>query len=66
MKKEKVACYGNPVYDLILTPSSQSSGRILSGCSTNACLAFSKLGVELYLIGNVGDDYASILKDRPR
>ncbi len=59
---QKVICYGNPVYDLITTPQIQTSDRVLSGCSTNACLGLSKLGLATYLVGNVGDDYSSALK----
>jgi len=50
---------GNPVYDLISTPSIKTSERILSGCSTNACLAARRLGMkEVMLVGNVGSDFA--------
>lgn len=59
----QVICFGNPVYDLISTTTIQSSNRVLSGCSTNACLAFSKLGLNSFLIGNVGDDFSSKLKE---
>jgi len=49
---------GNPVYDLISTPRAQTSERILSGCSTNACLAAKRLGMkEVMLVGNVGPDF---------
>lgn len=57
----KVVCIGNPVYDLISTPLVNPSDRVLSGCSTNACLAFSKLGLDGFLIGNVGDDFSGKL-----
>jgi len=60
---KKVACFGNPVYDLILTPSSHGLNRVLSGCSTNACLALSKLGVTSFLIGSVGNDYSAMLRN---
>lgn len=59
----KVVCIGNPVYDLISTPIIKPVDRILSGCSTNACLAFSKLGLESLLVGNVGDDFSEKIKD---
>ncbi len=50
---------GNPVYDLIVTPWSKTNGRVLSGCSTNACLAAKKLGVKkVGLVGCVGKDFA--------
>ncbi len=48
---------GNPVFDLIETPFLKTGGRVLSGCSTNACLALSKLGMETALVGRVGKDY---------
>lgn len=48
---------GNPVFDLIETPYLRTDGRVLSGCSTNACLALSKLGMETALVGRVGNDY---------
>lgn len=47
---------GNPVYDLIVTPHVRTDGRVLSGCSTNACLALSRLGRRTTLVGNVGED----------
>lgn len=52
-----IACIGNPVYDLIRTPYVSTDRRVLSGCSTNACLAVSKLGGRAMLIGSIGDDY---------
>ena len=49
---------GNPVYDSIMTPSSRTEGRVLSGCSTNACLAAKKLGLsKVGLVGCVGPEY---------
>jgi len=49
---------GNPVYDLISTPRTTTGERILSGCSTNACLAAKRLGMnEVMLVGNVGVDF---------
>ncbi len=49
---------GNPVYDDIQTPYISTGGRVLSGCSTNACLATAKLGLEnVGIIGKIGDDY---------
>lgn len=57
-----IVCFGNPVYDLISTPTIQPKNRVLSGCSTNACLAFSKLGLSSQLVGTVGDDFSSTLK----
>jgi len=54
---------GNPVYDSIVTPFSRTNGRVLSGCSTNSCLAAKRLGLErVGLIGRIGDDYADQLR----
>jgi len=54
---------GNPVYDSIVTPSSRTMGRVLSGCSTNSCLAAKRLGLErVGLIGKVGRDYVDRLR----
>jgi len=47
---------GNPVYDFIQTPHISTHTRVLSGCSTNACLAVSKLGHPAGLVGRVGPD----------
>src|SRR5690606_25829513 len=33
--------------------------RVLSGCSTNACLALAKMGHTTALVGRVGPDYAT-------
>ncbi len=49
---------GNPVYDFIRTPLVTTHTRVLSGCSTNACLAVRKLGEPAHLVGRVGPDYA--------
>lgn len=55
---------GNPVYDSIITPLSKTTGRILSGCSTNACLASKRLGLErVGLVGSVGPDYADRFRE---
>jgi sugar/nucleoside kinase (ribokinase family) len=49
---------GNPVYDSIITPLSRTNGRVLSGCSTNACLAAKKLGLgKVGLVGCVGPEF---------
>jgi sugar/nucleoside kinase (ribokinase family) len=49
---------GNPVYDSIITPFSSTSGRVLSGCSTNACLAAKKLGLaKVGLVGCIGPEF---------
>lgn len=52
-----ITAIGNPVYDYIKTQKVDTKTRILSGCSTNAALALSKMGEEVKLIGAVGDDY---------
>ncbi len=50
---------GNPVYDIIVTPSMKTDGRVLSGCSTNACLAAARLGLrKVGLVGCIGSDFA--------
>jgi len=48
---------GNPVYDFIQTPLISTHTRVLSGYSTNACLAVSKLGGSAALVGRVGADF---------
>ena len=52
-----IIAFGNPVYDEIITPVARTDGRVLSGCSTNACLALSRLGRATGLVGRVGPDY---------
>jgi sugar/nucleoside kinase (ribokinase family) len=50
---------GNPVYDVIVTPSVRTEGRVLSGCSTNGCLAAKRLGLKrVGLVGRIGSDFA--------
>jgi len=50
---------GNPVYDTIVTPWIKTDGRVLSGCSTNACLVAKKLGLDnVGLVGSTGPDFA--------
>jgi hypothetical protein len=61
MNKKRILAFGNPVYDIISTPAFRRSDRILSGCSTNACLAATKLGEDAMLVGTVGADFASQL-----
>jgi sugar/nucleoside kinase (ribokinase family) len=61
MTQKRILGFGNPVYDLIVTPSIRTPGRVLSGCSTNACLAVAKLGEAASLVGCVGQDFASQL-----
>lgn len=58
---KRILTIGNPVYDVIMTPVLTRSDRVLSGCSTNACLAVSKLGEQGILIGTVGPDYLETL-----
>jgi len=55
----KISAIGNPVYDYIKTSHLETDGRVLSGCSTNFCLALAKLGVSTTLVGNVGRDFKS-------
>jgi len=52
-----ITTIGNPVYDYIKTKESETDGRILSGCSTNAALALSRLGEKVRLIGTIGNDF---------
>ena len=55
-----IVAFGNPVYDEITTPVLTTPGRVLSGCSTNACLALVRLGRRAALVGRIGHD----LQDR--
>jgi sugar/nucleoside kinase (ribokinase family) len=58
---------GNPVYDSIVTPRSKTNGRVLSGCSTNACLASKRLGLDrVGLVGSVGPDYEDRFREDMR
>ena len=59
---KRILAFGNPVYDVISTPALVRSDRVLSGCSTNACLAVARLGVNATLVGTVGEDYKDILE----
>ncbi len=59
-----ITAIGNPVYDYIKTQKIETDGRILSGCSTNAALALSKLGEKVQLIGAIGDDFKSDFVDK--
>jgi sugar/nucleoside kinase (ribokinase family) len=56
MEQKRILAFGNPVFDIIMTPVVNRKDRVLSGCSTNACLAASKLGVPSFLVGTVGLD----------
>jgi sugar/nucleoside kinase (ribokinase family) len=54
---------GNPVYDIIVTPETRTDGRVLSGCSTNACLSARRLGLKrVGLMGSIGPDFAERFK----
>jgi sugar/nucleoside kinase (ribokinase family) len=59
---------GNPVYDIIITPKIRREERVLSGCSTNSCLACRKLGLNnVALIGCIGPDFRErLLEDLKR
>ena len=52
-----ITAIGNPVYDYIKTQKIETDGRVLSGCSTNAALALTKLGEKVRLVGAVGNDF---------
>jgi sugar/nucleoside kinase (ribokinase family) len=58
---KRILAFGNPVYDVISTPIMASSERVLSGCSTNACLAAIRLGLHATLVGGVGSDFQARL-----
>ena len=62
MISKRILAFGNPVFDLITTPEVSTDERILSGCSTNACLALSRLGYPATLVGGVGADYRTRLE----
>ncbi|NJM05016.1 ribokinase [Candidatus Gracilibacteria bacterium] len=51
-----ILAIGNPVYDEIRTPFVRTPGRVLSGCSTNGCLALARLGHRATLVGAIGED----------
>lgn len=62
-----IVAFGNPVYDEITTPAVCTDGRVLSGCSTNACLALARLGRRTALVGRAGDDrYGQLASDLER
>lgn len=52
-----IVAFGNPVYDFIETPVITTGERVLSGCSTNGCLALANLGHATTLVGRLGADY---------
>ncbi len=58
-----ITAIGNPVYDYIKTQKVNTNKRILSGCSTNAALALSKMEEEVRLVGSVGEDYEELFKE---
>lgn len=53
----RIVAFGNPVYDFIKTPVITTGERVLSGCSTNGCLALARLGHATTLVGRLGADY---------
>lgn len=57
-----ITCVGNPVYDYIETPYYKTENRILSGCSTNACIVMRKLSMKTILVGDVGRDFIEDFK----
>ena len=57
-----ITAIGNPVYDYIKTQKIDTQNRVLSGCSTNAALALTRLGETVRLIGAIGDDYKEHFK----
>jgi len=57
-----ITAIGNPVYDYIKTKKVEPTGRVLSGCSTNAALALAKMGAKARLVGAIGDDYKEHFK----
>ncbi|HUF37210.1 MAG TPA: PfkB family carbohydrate kinase [Anaerolineales bacterium] len=61
LPKKRILALGNPVYDRINTPLLVREDRVLSGCSTNACLAVTRLGETGVLVGTVGPDYETRL-----
>ena len=52
-----IISFGNPVYDYIKTPVVTTGERVLSGGSTNGCLALQRLGHQTGLVGRIGSDY---------
>lgn len=62
-----IVAFGNPVYDYIKTPLITTGERVLSGCSTNGCLALARLGHATTLVGRIGSDfYDRFLADAQR
>jgi sugar/nucleoside kinase (ribokinase family) len=58
-----ILAFGNPVYDLISTPMFKKQDRVLSGCSTNACLAAVKMEEHARLVGTIGSDFSNRLEN---
>lgn len=52
-----IVAFGNPVYDFIKTPTVTTGKRVLSGGSTNGCLALARLGHATMLVGRIGADF---------
>jgi sugar/nucleoside kinase (ribokinase family) len=52
-----IVAFGNPVYDYVKTPKVTTGTRVLSGCSTNSCLALAGLGRATTLVGRIGADF---------
>jgi sugar/nucleoside kinase (ribokinase family) len=59
---KRILTVGNPVLDIIVTPAVARAERVLSGCSTNAALAVSKMGEFAFLVGSVGEDFRARLE----
>ncbi len=59
---KNILALGNPVYDIIETPVLTRKDRLLSGCSTNACLVAVKLNERACLVGTVGADWRDKLQ----
>lgn len=57
MCSKLIVAFGNPVYDYIETPFVTSGERVLSGCSTNACLVLRRFGRPAALVGRIGLDF---------
>jgi sugar/nucleoside kinase (ribokinase family) len=58
-----IISFGNPVYDYIQTPVITTGMRVLSGGSTNGCLALRRLGHQVGLVGRIGSDYLDRFTD---
>ncbi len=58
-----ICAIGNPVFDDIRTPRISTDGRVLSGCSTNAALAYARLGGKTAMVGSLGLDHRAGLEE---